>query len=199
MQTLTEDIVKLKKELRADFIGIRNSISKEEKSVADALIISHFLSLDIYKNAKTLFVYSPIGSEIDVIPVAKAALADGKRVAFPACDIESFVLSFHYIRSLDELKKSIYSVYEPPLYNTCANQRQDKSTVCIVPALAYNNERFRIGYGKGYYDKFLRYFDGISVGLVYKKLISDRIIIEKTDMATDVLICEDGVISSAYE
>ncbi len=186
----------LKKELRKELLEIRRNIKGEEKRMLDTAICEIFLSTEVYKRAETVFMYATLGSEIDVTTIAEQALIDGKKVAFPISNTEDFSLTFRVVSSLNELQKGAYSICEPPHKNPIVCS--DEGTVCLVPALGFNPMRYRIGYGKGYYDRFLKDFCGISVGLVYKRLISDKIIIGKYDLPCDILICEEGVVSSEY-
>ena len=186
-----------KQDLRSEFLNLRRQIKGEEKARIDALICEHFLLTDYYRRAKKIFMYSPFGSEIDVTLIAKRAMQEGKEVAYPICNTENSTMTFHTVTSFNQLQKGAYSIYEPSSGNSLAIS--DENTVCLVPALAFNPQGYRIGYGKGYYDRFLKDFNGISVGLVYKRFVSDRIVIGEYDLPCDVLISEEGVFFSEYE
>ena len=100
-------------------------------------------------------------------------------------------LDFREVTSLDELEVGAYGIKEPPANNPLFNN--NTHSVCVVPALSYDANGMRIGYGKGYYDRFLSEFSGISVGIVFSCLMSQSIPTDKYDVPVDVMITEEGV------
>ena len=94
--------------------------------------------------------------------------------------------------SLDELTIGSFSVPEPlaeaPLY------RNDSSlTVCVIPALAYDGQGYRLGYGKGYYDRFLTDFSGTRIGVGYQMLMLEQVPHNRFDLKADLIVTEKGV------
>jgi 5-formyltetrahydrofolate cyclo-ligase len=88
------------------------------------------------------------------------------------------------------LEAGTYGINEP----TKASPRASftKNTICIVPALAFDKKGFRLGYGKGYYDRFLNNFEGISIGVAFDRFICDALPINDTDIAVGSIIKSSG-------
>ena len=97
-------------------------------------------------------------------------------------------MEFYSISSFDDLESGAYGIYEPK--KECLKITADENTVCIVPGLAFDKSGFRIGFGKGYYDRFLSEFKGESVGLCYDECFSDILIKDKFDMCVSAVITE---------
>ncbi len=185
-----------KNEIRAQYKERRRAIPREEKQARDDRICRLFLSSITYRYAKILLLYAPTGDEIDIMPIARRALADGKAVAFPRCRPAECRMDYHFITSEDELKPGAYGIREPdealPLYDPTAAPADDHP-VCIVPGLVFDTEGYRIGYGKGYYDRYLVDFCGVRIGTVYSDFVLPRLVRGRFDLAVDVLVTEKGV------
>lgn len=177
-----------KKAARAKYKALRAEISGEEKTRFDDAICERIISLACFRFADTVLLYSPIGSEIDVNKIALRALSLGKRVALPVCDTVTREMTFKYIGSLDELELGAYSIPEPKADAMSFSHIQH--SLCIVPALAFDKLGFRIGYGGGYYDKFLKKFDGVTLGVAYDRLIADKLPTGVYDMPVDIIVTE---------
>ena len=167
---------------------IRNSILSETKSVFDTKICDRIMSLVSYRFAETVLLYAPVNSEIDVSPIAEAALSAGKKVAYPRCIPDTSEMEFHYISSLDELRPGTMNIPEPdvsaPLFKSSDIIDRNKC-LCIIPALAFDKRGYRIGYGKGYYDRYLSRFDCIRAGVIYSELLADKLQNGRFDLQID--------------
>lgn len=178
----------IKKQKRAIYRALRASVSKEDKLALDRAICDKICSLASFRFADTVLLYSPIGSEIDLTPVALRALELGKKIAFPICDTERRVMTFKYVSTLDDLKTGSYSIPEPD--KDAPAFAGEQNALCIVPALAFDKEGYRLGYGGGYYDKFLKIFKGVSLGVAYDSLIADRLPRGVYDMPVSIILTE---------
>lgn len=173
------------RELRNSF----DSIFIEEASKKACKIIS---STPIFTHASTVLMYFPINNEISPLFLLEIALSQGKKVAFPVCDHQNNTLIFREIQGLDELTRSKFGLLEP--LPTCKEIEMDENTLCLVPALAFSRNGSRIGYGKGFYDKFLKDFKGISLGISYSQLLFDKIPSENHDVPVNMIVTEREVI-----
>ena len=178
--------------LRAKYKRRRADISAERKKALDDAICAELISRACFSFADTVLLYSPIGSEIDLAPVAEAALARGKRVAYPVCNTADSTLTFRYVADPSELTAGSYSIGEPS--SSAEAFGGEENSVCIVPALSFDRGGFRLGYGKGYYDRFLRSFKGTAIGAVYDELLSDSLPRGFYDLAVGVIVTERGSI-----
>ncbi len=178
--------------LRAYFKEKRKALSSEEKRALDEAIASRVLQSAAFRYASTLLAYAPKGEEVDILPVCEAALAKGKRLAFPRCYGEG-EMSFHLITSFSELSPGKYGILEPP--SDAPVFSFAPATLCLVPGLSFDRSGYRLGYGKGYYDRFLSRFEGTALGVVYADFISESLPHGTFDFSVSALITENGVLA----
>lgn len=173
-----------KDNLRNKYLIIRNSINKNDKYNYDKIIYDKVIKLNEIINSKIILIYVSFGSEVDTINLIKYFLKINKLVAVPKV-IDSKVMKFYFINSLNDLEKGYFDILEP----TTNNEVTDFSnSICIVPAICYDKANNRIGYGKGYYDLFLRNHNIKTLGLIYKKLVIENIPITDLDIKIDYII-----------
>lgn len=186
-----------KKELRRHLRALRRSLSVEDRHAWDRALCERMITLPCYEKAKTILAYSPIADEPNLLPVVTHALAFGKTVAFPVCAPETCTMAFRAVHSLDELAVGAYGICEPT--EICTTVTDFHDALCLVPALAFDRRGFRIGYGKGYYDRFLATHTVDTLGATYSALIVDSLPCEPTDRAVSTLLTERGICFSNEE
>lgn len=181
-----------KRELRKTYAQKRNLIDKDVWVCYNNKIADKLLKSDLYKSAKTVFVYVSIGSEVETLGLIDRMIADGKAVAVPLCDTKSHTMKSVLIKSRADLKRGAYNIPEPDDISNVI----DKSEIdlCIVPALAFDRHGMRLGYGAGFYDRFLQGFDGISVGIAFDECIAESLPHDEFDVAVDVIISPNEFI-----
>lgn len=177
-----------KKDARAHFSLIRSSISLEERQRKSEAVIRSVSALSEFDYCDTLFLYSPIKSELNVLPLFDLAKQRGIRVAFPISIKESSTLDFRYVSSFDELSLGAYNILEPEA--KAKKAIFSKHSICIVPALAFDKSGNRLGYGKGFYDRFLKQFTGLSVGVTFSELLCDALPADGYDIPVNVIITD---------
>ncbi len=187
------EIRKRKNDIRAKYKALRQAISPDVKQAMDEKIYNLFIGLATYRYASVLLMYAPKPDEVDVTPIAKRALADGKKVAFPRCIPESHDMEYHLITSLDQLKKGAYGLLEPTPDLPVYDRESVEPSACIVPALVYDKRGFRLGYGKGYYDRYLGGYTGSKVGMIYSEFIIDQLPRGRFDLNVDFIVTERGI------
>ena len=181
----------MKNAIRDEYKRIRAELPEQTRSTRDEKICATVTSLASYRFADTVLLYAPTGNEIDVTAVARHALAAGKRIAYPVCNVEEHTMEFKVVKELDCLSAGSYSIPEPPVD---AETVTDLSgTVCLVPGLVFDKAGYRVGYGKGYYDRFLSTYPGTKLGIVYSDFILDRVPRGRFDRRVDTLVTERGV------
>ena len=151
----------VKKALRRELIARRRALDPAEKARADCDIFMQLLPLLSGVSAVFTYVSTPI--EVDTRALIGRCLESGVPVAVPVSGDEE--LSFYYITDVSQLAEGRYGILEPA--DRTRPAAADERTLCIVPALCADGEGLRLGYGKGYYDRFLRGFSGRSVILCY--------------------------------
>ncbi|MCD7730766.1 MAG: 5-formyltetrahydrofolate cyclo-ligase [Oscillospiraceae bacterium] len=184
------DLREYKKRLRSRFKKIRTDMSAEEKLSLDRKISERFLSSAVYRESPILLSYVSTEIEVDTREIISAAISGGKIVAAPKCVDGTRDMVFYIIKSLGDLESGAFGVLEPNP-DKCDPLRRFDKAVCIVPALAYDMDGYRLGYGKGYYDRYLSAHKGLySVGIEYCSCTVQRLERGKFDAAADMLITE---------
>jgi 5-formyltetrahydrofolate cyclo-ligase len=181
------DIRQLKRELRARYRAIREGMEPARKLAADQAIFRRFTAGAFYQKAHTLLCFASTPIEVDTWPLLRQALTDGKRLALPTCLDARGTMDFFLVRSLDELRPGRFSLWEPSPERA---PRLDsyRGSVCVLPAFAFDPEGYRIGFGKGYYDRFLQRYTGLKVGVCYNSCIAPSLPHGRYDAAADYLV-----------
>ncbi len=183
------DIRPVKAGLRERYKTFRRELPPEKKARLDQMIASRVTSLWQYKRNRLLLIYVSTAIEVDTYRIMEQAWADGKRVAVPRCVPGTRNMEFYCINSLDDLEPGTFGVLEP---------RPDRSRLltdfrsglCIVPALSYDWHGYRLGYGKGYYDRFLARFGGQMIGICYSECVQKRLPHGRFDRPVELLVTE---------
>lgn len=184
------DIKELKKALRAEFKQRRREITFEDRIELDRKICDAVLSLDEFKCADTVLMFYPSFGEPNVLTVAEKAFEMGKSVAFPICDTQTHTMRFLLVTSIEELAAGSYSIPEP---RADAHEFVREGKVfCIVPALSFDRFGYRLGYGAGYYDRFLSDADVYAVGVIYSALVCDELPRGRFDVSVQSIVTERG-------
>lgn len=173
---------------RAYFSALRASITKEEQLIKSEKICDKILSTEAFLGCDTLLLYYPIKSEPSALALLETAFSRGISVAFPISVKTDYTLDFRVIRSLDDLSVGAYGIREPNQDAPCV-KLTDK-TLCIVPALSFDENGMRLGYGKGFYDRFLKEFSGTSIGITYSELFCQKLPFDKYDIPVDFVITD---------
>ncbi len=177
------------------YIEKRRSMPSEDKKRIDNEICEKMISSVTYRYADVILAYMPKEDEIDITPVLQKALDDKKKLAFPVCEPETRKMTFHFVDSLSDLQESTYGIKEPsPDKEMYTYDKYVKSSVvCVVPAIVYDKKGYRIGYGGGYYDRYLSSFKGTTLGIAYYDFILKLVPRGRFDFAVDVLLSERGI------
>lgn len=190
-----ENLREVKAVLRRDYRQKRAAITPEEKAQMDAAIVRRLIGLRSYSYSDNLLLYYPRPDEIDVLPLARQAIADGKAVYFPISG-ERGIMEFRRVVDLDgEFLPGKFGIREPS--TSCP--LLDKSvaigaTLVIMPALSIDREGYRLGYGKGYYDRYLIDLTASVIGIVYDRLLADKLPRGKFDRRADLVVTDKQTI-----
>ena len=183
------DIRPVKAALREKYRNIRASMTADEKENYDEAIAQQVRSLWQYDKNDTLLVYVSTPIEVDTHRIIEQALQDGKKVAVPRCVTGTRNMEFYYIRSLDDLEPGSFGVLEPIVEKTVLMTDFSRG-LCIVPAFSYDWAGFRLGYGKGYYDRFLSRFEGNIIGICYSSCVQRSLPHGRFDRPVELLVTE---------
>ena len=181
----------MKNQIRRQNKSKRSAMSKDdvvEKSKAAARV---FTECELYKNAKQLMVYIPLGNETDTGDIITAGFRDGKRLVLPVTDPETGEITPCLYEKDTKLAKGTFSVTEP-VGATSADM--SKTDVVLVPGIAFDLSGNRAGFGKGCYDRLLKDTAAVKVGFCYDFQVCSKIPAEKHDVKMDFLVTESGII-----
>ena len=179
--------------LRRDILKRRNEISDKDKKDRNFKILNILTQLKEVKDSDSFCTYVSKINEVDTTFLIEHLLVMNKNVYVPKSEPNSSIMKFYKINSLSELSLGAFSVLEP---NSLQEKyiEYGKYDVCIVPALSFDKRGFRLGYGKGYYDRFLKDFKGIKIGLCYEEFVTEILPKYETDIAVDMIITENKTI-----
>lgn len=186
-------IHKTKSELRKELREKRHFLATNQYSnVAGEAMVNRIIARDEFIKAKTVIMFYPVGDEANILSLFEISRRLEKKVAFP-CSLDNGRMIFKYASDLSQLSLGAFNIPEPQ--GTALEPDAFASTsLCIVPALAIDHNGHRIGYGGGYYDRFLAQYKGASIGITYDDLIIESIIPEDFDIPVDLIITERRTI-----
>ena len=186
-----------KQRLREERLAAREALSEQERSVLDDRITQKLLATSEYAEATTVLTYVSVSSEVSTRMFIESALRDGKTVAVPRC-LPGHCLEFVAITSLDQLIAAPFGLLEPPKELPALTEEQMNASICIVPALLVDIKGYRLGYGAGFYDRFLSTYPGKKICLAYQQNLSRTMLPHTTfDVAVDEVITESDVLTCA--
>lgn len=174
-----------KNHLRNKYKNIRQKIDVKDKIKSNDIIFKKIINMQKYKNSNLILVYASKEDEVDTIRLINYSLKNNKKVALPKCNENH--MDFYYIDSINELKKGSFNILEPITKNMVDDFN---NSICVVPGVVFDKNKNRIGYGKGYYDRFLYKYKGMKIGLCYKSCICNNIQTSIYDIKMDKVICD---------
>ncbi len=187
------DIRVHKKELRDKYKQIRRDMPSDLKRERDNKIMGRIIEMEAYKKRSLVLTYVSTEIEVDTIEFIKYALQDNKTVAVPRCVDGTRDMEFYVINSMDDLEIGSFSVLEP-IPEKCRKLKKFDNAFCIVPALVYDSYGYRLGYGKGYYDRFLSANKNMfRVGIGYCCCTVTKLIHGHFDVAVNTIVTEKYV------
>lgn len=178
--------------LRQLHIKKRLTLSEGEAEKISKKIAERLFLTDIYKNAESIMVYISAKGEVLTDTIIAQALADKKRLFAPVCR-ENFMMDAVGFNSPTDLKTGKYGICAPVGNKIIPPEKID---LVIVPGCVFSKSKHRIGYGKGYYDRFLAKLSKTSktVGICYSFNLETVIPTGEFDMPLDIIITENEVI-----
>lgn len=174
------DKIALRREIREK----KRAMSAEEIQARSARLGELFAETDAYRKAKTIYGYLPYNQEVRTVPILERAIRDGKKVAVPK--VYGDTMKFLYLEDLSQVEKSDMGIPEPIADEPVAD---DKTALVLMPGLAFDEAGHRIGYGGGFYDKFLQAEPSHpTVALCYDFQMFAHLDTEEFDIPVDLVI-----------
>ena len=173
-----------KKELRAWVKAQKRAMTEEQIQEKSRLLGERFRACEAYQKAQTIYGYLPYNQEVRTVPMLEAALADGKRVAVPK--VYGDEMKFLYLTDLSQVSKGYAGIPEPIADGPIA---QDETALVLMPGLVFDPQGHRIGYGGGFYDKFLSQEpQHPTVALCYDFQVVEQLETESFDIPVDLVL-----------
>lgn len=173
-----------KKELRRQIREKKREMTPEQIESASEKLKELFLATEQYREAKTVYGYLPYNQEVRTVSMLQQALAEGKRVAVPK--VYGDEMKFIYLTDLAQVAEGYAGIPEPVADGPVAD---DPTALVLMPGLVFDKEGHRIGYGGGFYDKFLTEEPGHpTVALCYDFQIVKELPTEKFDVPVDLVL-----------
>lgn len=170
-----------KKQLRKQIRELKKAMTEEQICRSSEKLGELFAAMEVYKNAKTIYGYLPYNQEVRTVPILERALAEGKKVAVPK--VYGDEMRFIYITDMSGLEKSEMGIPEPVADEPVAD---DPHALVLMPGVAFDKDGHRIGYGGGFYDKFLaREPEHPTVALCYDFQVLPHLETEEFDIPVD--------------
>lgn len=173
-----------KKELRSVIRARKRAMTAQQIEEKSRRLMEMFLQSDLYRSAKTVYGYLPYNQEVRTVPMLEQALRDGKRVAVPKVYGEE--MRFLYITDLTQVESGYAGIPEPIADEPVAD---DPGALVLMPGLAFDKEGHRIGYGGGFYDRFLEQEpDHPTLALCYDFQMLPSLETEEHDIPVDCVL-----------
>ncbi|MBQ1682370.1 MAG: 5-formyltetrahydrofolate cyclo-ligase [Agathobacter sp.] len=173
---------------------MRKSMSETECQNKSESICTYIQSMPEYHNANCILLYHAINHEVDLKSLFHQALKDQKQIYYPKTTATD--LLFYRITDINEMRPGYFGIMEPDETTELLHQSNcNGKMLIIVPGVAFSEKGHRIGYGKGYYDRFLKDFDGISVGVGYHFQLESDFETSELDIPLHFFVSELGIVN----
>lgn len=196
-QQITTLLTMDKSTIRSTLIARRKAMARDAKVRANKRIRERITGLDAWKKAATLMLYLPVNGEVNTWPLFDDCLDRKCRVLLPCCrKDEPGCMDFYSVGSNKQLIQGSYNIPEPDR-NQCTFMDDPKAEIILVPGVGFDRQGHRIGYGGGYYDRFLADHpmdDALVIGLAFACQIMDHLPHDPWDQRVDVIVTEDEMI-----
>ncbi len=183
-----------KNKIRQIYKKIRKDIL--DKDIKSRLIVEKLLTLEKIKQANVIALYSPIQNEVDITKMAKIFLSNKeKQLLYPKLE-DNMTMSFYKIEKLDDLMLVNQYGIKEPTENSLKRIDKQSIDVMIVPGLCFDKYKNRVGFGKGYYDRYLSDATCIyKIGVCfYEQLYEDIIDVTEYDVSMDLIVTDNCIL-----
>lgn len=184
------DLKRQKRALRREARARRDGLSPEERERMSDEVAENVVALPAVADATMVMAFSSFGSEVDTGPIIERLERDGRRVSLPRVEGRDIVAVAY--RSGDRVIPTSFGAMEPAGGEKVAPEEID---LVIVPGLAFDRSGHRVGYGRGFYDRFLAALrpDALTVGICFSVQLVDEVPQGRSDRPVDLVVTEHGL------
>ncbi|MFB6729223.1 5-formyltetrahydrofolate cyclo-ligase [Bacillus mobilis] len=179
--------------LRKQIIEHMNSLSEERYTTLSEQIAFSLYAQKEWAEAKTIGITLSMENEVNTYPIIEKAWEEGKKVVVPKCNKGTRTMTFRQISNFDQLE-TVYMNLREPIPALTEEVGADDIDLQIVPGVAYTGRGERIGYGGGYYDRYLVHYKGKTLSLAYSFQMVEHIPVEPFDKNVEKIITEKGTM-----
>ncbi len=188
-----------KERLRKRVLAVRMGLDRGRAKVSGQAILDRVLGLEAYRRAKLVHTYvSSKENEVDTRALIGTCLAQGKRVAVPVVMPGTKTLAHALIDGLDQLVVGPWGLAQPDPAAAVWLPAEARIDLVVVPGLAFDRRGHRIGWGGGYYDRFLAQVQTVKIGLCYDELVLDCIPGEPHDVPVNIVVAETAIYQGEF-
>lgn len=191
-----------KSEIRNNIKIFKNETEQVMIDFAGDIICYRIMAMDEYKNAESIFVYADYNKEVKTGAIIEDALKSGKKVALPRVYTMEMTgdgkpekyMKFHYITSMNDLEVGYRGIREPKAELPCADM-ETSGAVMIMPLVGFDEERNRVGYGGGFYDKYLgSHSFKVKMAVAYEEQKVDKVEgTDALDIKPDMIVTQKNI------
>ncbi len=185
-------------EIRDRIRKVRSAQTKIQRETRSAAIAERLRSLPEFQTAQTIGFYSSTHGEAKTEDMIDSALMKGKMVSLPKVSPQPPKITFYKIRSRESMKPGEYGIFEP-IGDEESVVSGDEMDIIIVPGIAFDPKCDRLGYGRGYYDSFLKDVRALRVGLAFDFQIVPEVIWLRRDVRMDLVVTESQLFRCKNE
>ncbi|MBB6284859.1 5-formyltetrahydrofolate cyclo-ligase [Geobacillus subterraneus] len=182
-----------KQELRRRMLDRLRQLSAAEKQAYDRQIAAYLYQWPQWQEAQVIAITVARGTEVDTVPIIERAWQEGKTIGVPKCNPMTKTMTFRRIASFAQLEKAYAGLLEPIEEQTTVIDRGEFDLI-IVPGVCFTKTGYRIGYGGGYYDRYLPGVAAATAALAYSFQVVEDIPVEDHDVPVEFMITDRGVI-----
>lgn len=194
-----------KEKVRKKAVETRDSIDEESRQQKSEEIAKKILEADWFKEADIVLSYHAFRSEVEVDALNRAVLTQGKKLYLPKTYVKEKQIRFFEITDLSKLKRGYQKIWEPigeePEFSFETVKEEQKKVLMIMPGTAYDARGYRMGYGGGYYDRYLNAHEAewkmIDFMTVFAAFSEQKMILipgERCDVKPDVIVTEKEIM-----
>lgn len=186
-----QTIKQQKKQIRAEVKKAVSALDPDYCEAADRKIMENIISLSEYREAESIFCFVSMDTEVNTHPLIKQMLEDGKKVGVPRC-LELGRMEAFRIQSMeDDLEPGTWGILEPE--ESCPKMDPASFQLAVVPCCTCSHDGSRLGYGGGFYDRYLNRSQAVRAIICREKIMREDIPVEDHDLKMDIVISEQGI------